>query len=634
MQDIKLKHIELLNFKGVQRLSVDFGDVTEVRGANATGKTTLFDAFLWTLFGKDSLDRKQFDIKTLDEAGRVIPRLPHEVTVVLAVGEEQMTFCRKYNEKWVKRKGSAEEEFAGHEEQRLFNGVPCSVADYKEKVAAVCDEDTFKLLTNPNYFTALKPLAQREMLMKLVGEPTNEQVAGDDEGFAALLGKLTGKTMAEYGREINAKKKVVKAELEGIPQRIEERRRDIDRTTDYTAVRERRDNDKGRLDTLLAQIADGSKANEAAAAKRNEAIKALDEKREALRALRSAHIDAYYVNRTRLISRKSDLEAQLQKARKNAADIDDTIAGYTEKREALRAEYKQLRALSIDESNPVCPYCGQPIAADNEGAMEKIRALYEENATKLRRNIEKGTAVGDLISKANNDKKIHDGQIAELNEALAGIEIPSGLTNEITERLLADDEKAVELMAEIAALEAGLKAEANVPKNTEKEAEIAELRAAIDEDTKILAREEQSLANERRITELEAQQKTLAQQLADLEKDEFEIARFTKRKIELVERAINGLFTIVRWKMYDQQINGGEVETCEATVDGVPYSSLNNAMRINAGIDIINTFCRARKLTAPIFIDNAEAVNALLPTPSQTIRLVVTEDKQLNIINH
>jgi len=91
------------------------------------------------------------------------------------------------------------------------------------------------------------------------------------------------------------------------------------------------------------------------------------------------------------------------------------------------------------------------------------------------------------------------------------------------------------------------------------------------------------------------------------------------------------MFSLVRFKLFETQINGGEVPTCEAMVNGVPFSSLNNAMRINTGLDIINAICNKNEVSAPIFIDNAEAVNELFQTNSQIIRLVVTTDKSLII---
>ena len=122
-----------------------------------------------------------------------------------------------------------------------------------------------------------------------------------------------------------------------------------------------------------------------------------------------------------------------------------------------------------------------------------------------------------------------------------------------------------------------------------------------------------------------------SQALADLEAIEYTITQFAKAKVEHIEKRVNALFKVVRFKMFNQQLNGGETPTCEAMVNGVPYSDLNNAGRINAGLDIINAICNFEGVYAPIFIDNAESVNELMPTTSQTIRLIVTEDENLVI---
>lgn len=80
MKSIIIKHMHLVNFKGVRDLTIDFNQtVTNIYGRNGAGKTTVFDAFTWLLFGKDSQDRKAFDLKTLDEDGNIIAQLPHEV---------------------------------------------------------------------------------------------------------------------------------------------------------------------------------------------------------------------------------------------------------------------------------------------------------------------------------------------------------------------------------------------------------------------------------------------------------------------------------------------------------------------------------------------------------------------------
>ena len=107
----------------------------------------------------------------------------------------------------------------------------------------------------------------------------------------------------------------------------------------------------------------------------------------------------------------------------------------------------------------------------------------------------------------------------------------------------------------------------------------------------------------------------------------------SRADIEAVEAAINSRFDLVRWRMYEQTIEGADVETCVATIDGVPFNSLNSAGQVLAGLDIIRTFCRYYGATAPVFIDNAESVNQLFPVASQLVKLVVTTDRELTI-NH
>ena len=60
---IKLKKLILENFKGIKELKIDFSNVTNIFGDNGVGKTTIFDAFTWLMFGKDSTDKKDFSIQ-------------------------------------------------------------------------------------------------------------------------------------------------------------------------------------------------------------------------------------------------------------------------------------------------------------------------------------------------------------------------------------------------------------------------------------------------------------------------------------------------------------------------------------------------------------------------------------------
>lgn len=167
MKEIIILRLTLLNFKGIRSLTVDFDEhETNIYGANAAGKTTVFDAFRWVLFGKDCNDRKDFNIKTIGADGKPIERLPHEVTADLVVDGEQITLKKCYVEKWTKKRGSAVETFSGHAVECYYNDVPYSVKEYEAKVSEICDEQVFKLITNPLFFTSQKKDFQRGMLGK------------------------------------------------------------------------------------------------------------------------------------------------------------------------------------------------------------------------------------------------------------------------------------------------------------------------------------------------------------------------------------------------------------------------------------------------------------------------------------
>ena len=183
-KEITILQLSLLNFKGIRSLTVNFGEhETNIFGANGTGKTTVFDAFRWVLFGKDCNDRKDFNIKTLGKDGKPIERIPHEVTVKLVVGGEEITLKKCYVEKWTKKRGQALETFSGNGVECYYNEVPCSAKEYDAKVSEICDEQVFKLITNPLFFTAQKKDFQRSILIRMAGDVTNQELISSNPSF-------------------------------------------------------------------------------------------------------------------------------------------------------------------------------------------------------------------------------------------------------------------------------------------------------------------------------------------------------------------------------------------------------------------------------------------------------------------
>jgi len=645
---IIIKTLDLLNFKGINQRIVTFnGDITNILGRNGSGKTTIFDAFTYVLFGKDSRDRKDFNIKTLDKNNQPIPDIPHEVTCVLDVAGEEIELRRGYYEKWTTKRGSAQKEFTGHEEKRFYNGVPCSVKEFAEKIAAICDETVFKFITSPSYFTAQKTDVQRTMLFRMAGEVSDAEIARGNAEFEELLSHLTGKTLDEYKREIQAKKRRIKQEVESIPARIDERKRDAAQPEDWEALEAELKAKKEQLADVEKQLSDIAAAAEAQGAARKDMYRKLTDitsRKEARRYDITKELMKEYndsvAERDRIngdIRRKKEELARNEELQK---DTEKQLQKQQELREALLAEYRGINAetLNISEENFTCPTCGRKYEPDEiEARQQEISEKFQRNkAERLAKNKEHGLRVKAEIGRLQ-------GVLESLKAAAVSLddEIEKMSENPVFGRQLQKpevdgvvehDKQYIELCNQETDLRNQLEQEPDAGQDN------AELRQAkqvfadnISELKVRLSKRDAIAQNNARIAELETMLQQQSAELAELEGIEFTMAQFSKAKVNAVEDRINAMFQTVRFKMFEQQINGGEVETCEATVDGVPFSDLNNAAKINAGLDIINAICRSEGVYAPIFIDNAESVNELLPTQSQMVRLIVTEDEELVI---
>lgn len=645
MGTVKLHTLTLLNFKGIRSLSVDFNEtLTTISGCNGIGKTTIFDAFTWLLFGKDSDDRKTFNIKTLDEFGNPIPRIPHEVSAVLSVDGETITIQRRYCEKWQKKRGSSTEEFTGHEEERIYNDVPMSVKEWNEKISAICPEQIFKFVTNPLYFCSQKADAQRAMLFRMAGDVSNEEIANNNEDFKQLLANLTGKTMDELKREIASKKKRVKAEIDGIPERIDERKRDMPEQEDWNAL-------NSELSVLSQQLSDADKAiadKSAAYTQANNARMAIVEE---LYNLEQSKITREYEIKQNvqkeyheqcsakecLIRSIESAQSKQQELRTNLTQLRLKAENLQQQRASLIAEWRDInsRTLVFNDDDFVCPTCKRTIDDIEERQNELTHNFNEKKASDLADNNARGKAVKATIEATAANIEECEKKIADYDTLIA-----SQMQNPLYNITLAepdatpmidDDDVRRQLIEKINAIKAELDKPIEMSDTAELESAKNNIMSAMDVVKAKLAKKDIITRNIHRIAELESQLRTLSDELAHLEQTEYVIAQFNKARVEAIENRINSLFSIVQFKMFEQQINGGEVETCEAMVNGVPYSDLNNAAKINAGLDIINAICRSENITAPIFVDNAESVNALLPTEAQMIRLVVNESTTLSI---
>lgn len=653
MRKIVLKSLTLTNFKGIRSQQIIFSEQgTVISGENGTGKTTIFDAFLWLLFGKDSSGRSDsnFNIKTIDpQTGKPFLKLEHSVCGVLDVDGTELKLQRNYVENWVKPRGTTEETLKDHKTECYINDVKVGTKkEYDAEVNAIIPEDVFRMITNPFYFNSLKPDTQKDMLLDMAGNITDDEVAALNPEYVKLLEQLSGRPLAQYAKEVAAKKKACKDALAVIPSQIDTANRLRPASEDWGALEKELADKKEKLADIDAQISDKSKLNEQEYQRKAEIQKNLGDKRialvnaeNAIRTEANAGVNKATLELNNLEHKQREIQDEISRKRSDIASKDDDIATLETEMSDLRTEYRKVNAekIAYPDGAFVCPTCKRPLEVEDiEAKQKELQANFnQDKATRLKSIQEKGkkkSAKRDELAKSRDLLKVEvselESQLANVGEQIGAkkLEIPETPN---VDSIIASDQKCINLKNEIAELENQLTVEVKTVDVSDLESGKKVLNDAISELNTRLANRNQIAKVEREIADLENKRSANSQELANLEKWEFTAQAFQKDKdAKLLER-INGLFQIVSFSFLSEQLNGGEKITCVCTVNGTPYADVNTAGKVNAGLDIINAICKSKGISAPIFIDNRESVNQIVPTVSQVINLVVSGDKSLTI---
>jgi len=665
---VTLKKLSLLNFKGIKNLTIDFDNNTNIYGDNGTGKTSVFDAFTWLLFGKDSTDRKDFELKTLDLNNEVIPKIDHEVSAEVEVNGELTTLKRVFREKWVKTKGALESEFSGNETLYYWNEVPLSMKEYGNKVSEILDEKVFKLITSPTAFNSLKWQDRRDVLVKIAGDISDADLAEGNEEYMQLVSQLTNKTLDEYKKQIAATIKKAKDDIKMIPTRIDEVDRSKPEAVDATVVNAQISEKESLIQNIDNQLTDRSAAFDEVINKRNAnqdeifklktkintinfeiAEKAKNEAKSGdsktdqiqkqINDKKSNELQSAEQKLIRLKSEKSTLETSISSYEKTIQD----------KRELWNVENAKNFVFSDD--NAVCPCCERPLDASTiETQKAELQTKFNTNKKSILDGINaEGKAIADKKANAGAELLEVNGRIAsgeafikETAEAIATLETElKTAKSEPTDQVSVDGliAKYTSESAELFTLKeqvAILEAKTFELPDPNDQNDLRTQKQTINSEIQVLrdslqANEQIQIANNR-IAELQKEESMLAQSIADIEKTQYTIDNFIKLQVETIEQKVNEKFSFVKFRLFEKQINGALIPCCDALINGVPFSDANTASKINAGIDIINTLCEFYNVSAPIIIDNRESVVKLIDSPSQIVNLFVSpEDKKLRI---
>lgn len=669
--DIKLKSLHIENFKGIKLLDVSFGDKTKIKGQNASGKTTIFDSFTWLLFNKNSAGEEKFNVRPLDADGNRIDNVEIKVSAVLEVDGKEVELSKVQKQNWVKKRGTDTAVLQGNVNSFEIDGYPKSESDYRAYISGLVNEDLFKMLTNPQYFSSMKWKEQRDILMKFVSDISDVELAQGNPEFTDLLPELekapsTDDIQKKFSKALSEWKK----QQAEIPVRIDELSKSLVQID--TAEQELA---KADLERRIAEV--DSKIKDAGSA-----ISDLRSEEMQLQFEMSGIMQT--MNRE-LSNKRRELDNEKFEASQAFTDVHNKISSSSKqieinktaieaaekKRSELGAEYNTEKAKvfdetpylfhdeewQFDENSMICKSCGQVLPSDK---IEQIKADFEERKAKAKTDAEKrledakdrfqtchaselkrisdaGFEQRDLIVKLTDDNEKLQAEIESLEkqeqEAIAKQNELSKQLDELpAEADYSQNAEYVNLKArhdEVTAQIESMKSsdDANEIFKEERKALVAELDSVRSEISKAY----NNVAIEDRIGELEAEQKEVGQKVADQEKMLYLLEQFIKAKMLRISETINSKFKTVSWKLFENQYNGGLKECCECTVNGVPYSTLNSGHRIIAGLDIIQSLSELYGVTAPIFTDNAESINEFnIPNmDSQMIMLCVSDDKDL-----
>lgn len=627
---MKLSAITLNNFKGIKFINFEFdGNDASIYGDNATGKTTIFDSLCWLLFDKDSLDRADFEIKTLVN-GEPLHNVNHEVEATFGNDDGTgFTLKRIYREKYSNPRGG-ETKLTGHTTDYFINEVPVKEKEYKAFINNMINEDVFKLITNPLYFNEQYSWQnRRKLLLEMCGDVDDESVINSRDDLKRLAQLLNGHTVEEQKKIVAAKKTAINKELDMIPVRIDE------------AVRNKPEivADKTKLTQDIQVIMNGIDELEKEKAIINNGFEATEkhskirEINRQLEARRSEVLSDYKKDKQALRSKYElslmqlkSLEAERDRYYDRHNDLNIDIDIENKRIEKLQDEFNSFNNQEFDTVN--CPTCGQPYPEEKRAELETIfNTQKSTNLEEWQKLIDSAKAMKQSYMEQQDIMAVKvDGLTNQIVDKQKEYDSQFKEYEELQEPNIEDDPAYKDLKAELFILELDDGNEADDDKLLKIDTDLKELKS------KKLALETELnkfiMASDidTRIAELETQQRKLAEEKNLLDETSFLIDEFVKTKVDLLEQSINSHFEYARFKMFNVLVNGNIEECCETTYKGVPYRSMNNAARMNVGLDIINALTKFYNVTAPVFIDNAEAVTDFIKCNSQTIKLVVDAD--------
>ena len=656
MKKIIFKSLSLLNFKGIRNLHVSFGEnLTVISGRNAAGKTSIADAIMWVLFDV-GYDGNKLEPKTFDKNHEIIKEIPHEAELTLLVDGDQIVLKRSLSDAWKGDKCTNTYKY-------YVDGDVTTAGDFKKVVEIICPDSVFRRISSATNFCSLPWQKQRELLESLAEKYTTQDITQGDERFDFVVEELKKKSIADLIHHIKYKRKEVQKQLDSVPVRLSELNKSLPEAQDWDAL----STEKSNLNDKLVELANKMQAIRIGGADKVRYDGILKKIEFAEKRKRNMEQGAMNLATEQATKHQSDVitaNIAVKKAQSLVDDLKATMRGYTESEIHAKDKKEECERKVVDINNRldelsksrwswnaedgICPHCGQPLPAEDvERIKKESKDRFNERKSNASKKIQEEfngiqqeyTDAKNILEKLDNDRMVTTNQLVNANKTLKEAEFKKLEVDaekpKTYEQILAEKEEYQQVVKEIADLQAELnKPSASSDENAKMLAELEKEREPIgiryNEVLELLATKETYDRISELIEKAKQDKESYQNQLDELD-EQLDLANeYNKKSCQLLEENVNGHFSYVKWAMFTQDLDGNMKPYCECYHDGVPYSRLNGAAKVNAGIDIANTFSRFYQVSAPMVLDECESVNdPIYSVDQQQIRLKVTTDDKL-----
>lgn len=647
-----IKSLALTYFKSIKELTINFSpDVTNIYGANGSGKTTIVDAVNFLLYQKDANGKSDTSMRPYGADGELIHDIDTVVKGVFNDANGDFTLEVVYKEKWTKVSGSAERKLTGNTTEYYIDGVPKKQADYKAFVAENFKEPWFSLTSNPNTFPNLKWQEQRKLLMELFGQGVDEEALLARPEFASVAADIKKYGPADLKAKLLKEKKGFAKEVMELPARIDERSKCLSSIDDAAKVEAdarlvlmKYEKPLEELQQKRAAILTGVQRS-ALEGK----IAVLESKLEAIRNVRRdqlAKIKEPFLQKAAEIKAKSEgKEEQISILRKQVLNYERSINSRKEDLEKLGDTWESVDSEVFSDTE--CPCCHRPYT--EEMLQPMLEQFNQSKSERLEEINQKGMAIKTQL----------DSDVAARTELLAEINKLSVDSSEADAAALAENNKKMQAAVDkLAPLEEFVHPESHekfwdlseslkLRKHEYEECrldiniqlqkvdkQITEASAPVEKAREALTRLRLDCETREAIAQIEDKKRTAMLMQGEAEARLAALDLYISSKMQALSDNINKAFANVNFKLFERNIsNEGIVETCELTMHGVPYRQLSNAEKCKAGMDVIDAISGRLNICNPVFVDNRESITAIETLGEyQLINLYVSpEDTTLRI---